>query len=365
MKKKNKGAVSSAFDPVHTSVTEITFGPLPPRIRHIRRLRTLRRYCGCLGAFLLLVAPFFAINIASCRAAGEQNVIVGRYINEGASDSMPPSERKLPLCEVENSVPRSFRAAKVLPIAGWETLERSRQIVKGTERPLRVLQIGDSHVRGNAFPKAIGETLRKYLGREETDDSTNQGGLDFSYIGSNGATAARFMTDSYMLRFKEKEPDLIIISLGTNEAHGMGYKEEGHTQLMEDFLAMLQERCPDADFLLTTPPGDYLSTRYVDYRRTSRSSRKRKVVRYAKRPNPMTARCAKNILAFAADNNLAAYDLYEAAGGEEAAVRNWVAAHYMRPDRIHFTPQGYELQGKMVGEALVKGLIADSTSTSE
>lgn len=50
------------------------------------------------------------------------------------------------------------------------------------------------------------------------------------------------------------------------------------------------------------------------------------------------------------------WNLFDICGGEQAAQRNWVAAHYMRPDRIHFQPNGYALHGKLLGEAIAKAL---------
>ena len=46
------------------------------------------------------------------------------------------------------------------------------------------------------------------------------------------------------------------------------------------------------------------------------------------------------------------WDLHTIAGGEEA-VRNYMADQLMKADRIHFTPAGYELQGRLLGEAIV------------
>ena len=48
------------------------------------------------------------------------------------------------------------------------------------------------------------------------------------------------------------------------------------------------------------------------------------------------------------------WNMFDICGGEEAAHRNWVTAHYMRADRIHFEPQGYTVQGKLLGEALAR-----------
>ena len=55
----------------------------------------------------------------------------------------------------------------------------------------------------------------------------------------------------------------------------------------------------------------------------------------------------------ASEHGLASWDLYNICGGE-AAVRNWIAAGLMRPDRVHYEPQGYAIQGKLLAEALLR-----------
>ena len=70
----------------------------------------------------------------------------------------------------------------------------------------------------------------------------------------------------------------------------------------------------------------------------------------------MSARCAALIVQVGHDNRIPVWDLYTICGGNETAQRNWVAGHFMRPDRIHFLPVGYIVHGKMLGEALVHSL---------
>ena len=175
-------------------------------------------------------------------------------------------------------------------------------------------------------------------------------------MGNNGATAVTFTNEVYFSDFADKAPDLIVLSLGTNEAHGMGYREDLHERQLKAFLAGLERACPGAVVLLTTPPGDYLTPRYGDSRKMGRSKRRTKQVRTAKRPNPMSGRCARFLSDYAGEHAMACWNLYEICGGDEMAQRNWVAGHYMRPDRVHFEPKGYQLQGTLLAEALVRAL---------
>ena len=155
-----------------------------------------------------------------------------------------------------------------------------------------------------------------------------------------------------MEKVAQKNPDLIILSFGTNECHGMGYREAQHREQLENFYAMLKETCPDAVIMMTTPPGDYLTTRSVKYVRRGSGKKRRKVTRSVSRVNPMSVRCAAELESFGEEHGLPVWDLNTIAGGDDAQ-RNWKSASLMRPDRIHFTPEGYTLQGRLLGEAIL------------
>lgn len=251
---------------------------------------------------------------------------------------------------VASSMPERFSGTKANVINRADSLSRVFDVLCHSHRPLRVLQLGDSHVAGKSFPQAVKESLNKALAEATTDSAALP--VDYSFIGSNGATTVRFATSSYMQRVAEKQPDLIILSFGTNECHGMGYREEVHREQLTKFLSMLRETCPDAVILLTTPPGDYLTSTSVTYVRRSRKGRRRRVVRSYKKANPMSTRCAALLEDFGKENGLPVWDLNTIAGGTDA-VRNWTASGLMRNDRIHFTPEGYTLHGRLLAEALL------------
>ena len=278
--------------------------------------------------------------------------------NEDSCLTHPAQDAKLPIDvdHLNQSLPSSFRLTKPNQLIHAEWLTPVARILKEGKRPLRVLHIGDSHVAGKSFPQALKETLTASLGKASS--ATEGSGVWFSYVGSNGATSQRFLSDTYMKRFAESDADLIIVSLGTNEAHGMGYREDLHDRQLNRFFGLLKGACPHAVVVLTTPPGDYLTSSYVNYRRTSRHSHKKvKVVRHTSRPNPMSSRCAANIVSYGAEYGMPVWDLFSIGGGEEApAQRNWVVAHMMRADRIHFEPAGYKVQGRLLGNAILAAL---------
>lgn len=252
--------------------------------------------------------------------------------------------------ELGVSLPTYFNDIKPNVVTRSAELNQVFDVLCRENRPLRVLQLGDSHVAGKSYPMAVRATLEKVWGKACSDST--QTGVDYSFIGSNGATTVRFATPAYMERVAEKNPDLIILSFGTNECHGMGYREAQHHAQLAMFYRMLKETCPHAVIMMTTPPGDYLTTRSVKYVGRGRGRRGRKIVRSASRVNPMSVRCAAELESFGREHNLPVWDLNTIAGGDDAQ-RNWTSASLMRPDRIHFTPEGYTLQGRLLGEAIL------------
>lgn len=248
------------------------------------------------------------------------------------------------------TLPTYFNDVKPNQINRATTLKHVFDVLCRSNRPLRILQLGDSHVAGKSYPLAVKKTLENAWGEAGGDSA--QTGVDYDFIGSNGATTVRFATPEYMQKVAAKNPDLIILSFGTNECHGMGYRESLHREQLEDFYQMLSETCPDAVIMMTTPPGDYLTTKSVRYVRQSRNRKKRRIVHSVSRVNPMSVRCAAELEAFGEEHNLPVWDLNTIAGGTDAQ-RNWTSASLMRPDRIHFTPEGYTLQGKLLGEAIL------------
>lgn len=70
--------------------------------------------------------------------------------------------------------------------------------------------------------------------------------------------------------------------------------------------------------------------------------------------NPRTAVAVQTIRRFADANGLAVWDMYETFGGVRRACLNWQEARLMRPDHVHYLPEGYALQGEMFYRALLK-----------
>ena len=307
-------------------------------------------YKNILWAVLLTFVLGYIVSSATAGSEAGSTVVPQqlRPLQDGEGDDADAGGRAWDTVSVSQSLPSSFAGAKANTITRGELLNVAFGQLTSNRRPLRILHIGDSHVAGKTFPLAVKETLQRAWGCADADTSA----FIFSFIGKNGATVSHFSNTSYMDRIAAQRPDLIIVSFGTNECHGLGYREEDHKAQLETFFAMLRDNCPDATILLTTPPGDYFARSSVRYVRRGRGRKRRRVVSRSTSVNPMSVRCAATIEAFGAEHGLAVWDLNTIAGGQQAQ-RNWTAASLMRSDRIHFTPQGYALHGHLLGEALL------------
>lgn len=172
-------------------------------------------------------------------------------------------------------------------------------------------------------------------------------GVEYSAIGNNGATFSNYNgVPGFGEAVERLAPDMIIISLGTNEAFGRITNAEMTAQIHK-LVETLREHNPDAVLLLTTPQECY---RRTSVRRGK--GRKRRTVR-SYSVNTNIERMRNLIKDYATGHGIALYDWYEVAGGAGSAAK-WLGKRLMNTDRIHLTWDGYHLMGDMFYEALQK-----------
>jgi len=209
--------------------------------------------------------------------------------------------------------------------------ERLRQVRAGlSEDTVRIVHIGDSHVRGHIYPQTTGARLIETFGA-------------VSYIdkGVNGATCLTFTHPDRIAEIAALKPELLILSFGTNESHNRRYNVNVHYNQMDELVKLLQDSLPNVSILLTTPPGSYESFRQRRRRRT-----------YA--VNPRTATASETIRRYAKEHRLLVWDMYDVVGGKRRACVNWTEAKLMRPDHVHYLPEGYILQGNLLYQAIIQ-----------
>ncbi|WP_294627822.1 SGNH/GDSL hydrolase family protein [uncultured Bacteroides sp.] len=209
--------------------------------------------------------------------------------------------------------------------------EHLRQVRAGlSEDTVRIVHIGDSHIRGHIYPQTTGARLADVFGA-------------VSYIdkGVNGATCLTFTHPGRIDEIAALKPELLVLSFGTNESHNRRYNANAHYNQMDELVKLLQRSMPGVPILLTTPPGSYESFRQRRRKRTYTV-------------NPRTATATETIRRYATDCHLLVWDMYDVVGGKSRACTNWTEAGLMRPDHVHYMPEGYVLQGNLLYQAIIQ-----------
>ena len=176
----------------------------------------------------------------------------------------------------------------------------------------------------------------------------NRSGVVLHSIGNNGACYQHYnQLDSFAARTAVFAPDLIIISLGTNEAFGNCKDPNAIKNEIHRLVSALQKSNPEAAILLTTPME-------CDRLQRSRRGRRRRRTVFTTNTNCLTVR--NIIMQYGAENSIAVWDLYTVAGGKGSAAK-WVANSLLaKRDHVHCSAEGYRLQGKLLAEALIQSL---------
>jgi lysophospholipase L1-like esterase len=163
-------------------------------------------------------------------------------------------------------------------------------------------------------------------------------GVRYHTIGINGAAVRHYnRAPLFFAQMPLLQPDLFIISLGTNDAfHAGEFEPTRFAAQLDTLVSGLRRRCPQAEVLLTAPADSYRARRYR---------------------NPDLARLSAVLRAYAQAHDLAYWDFGAVQGGF-GAMGQWRAAGLAVNDFVHFSSAGYDLQGLLLYLALQDGLSA-------
>lgn len=160
----------------------------------------------------------------------------------------------------------------------------------------------------------------------------SQPGLLYHTIGVNGARYDQYNSASLLWKqLPALKADLYIISLGTNEAQG-SIVHAAFARELTEFIGNLKKASPNAAVLITTAPDSYKRRRF----------------------NPALREVNTALLNFCNNNYIPIWDLYRITNGYGSAY-SWAKRGLMSRDRVHFTAEGYRLQGNLLLIALARG----------
>lgn len=159
-------------------------------------------------------------------------------------------------------------------------------------------------------------------------------GLLYHAIGVNGAKYFHYNAALYFSKqVQALKPDLIILSLGTNESLDYPYIDKNFSNHVKKLVDALSASSPQAKFMLISPPDAF-----------------RKKVR----ENPGIKTIRDSLVYSAVEHGLAFWDMYKIQGGKGSAAI-WRKHGLLRPDGVHFSKDGYAYQGWLLYSAMMKG----------
>ncbi len=177
------------------------------------------------------------------------------------------------------------------------------------------------------------KTTRIYGMLLENDSS----GILYNMIGVNGAEYKHYKMSKYFTeQLSYLNSDLVIVSLGTNEAFFPNFDKALFYTNIDTLITSIKTANPKASVLLTTPADSY------------RRVRKGRV----KNPDMKLARLT--IINYCLQHNMPYWDLYEIMGGY-GSMAKWFTAKLAAKDRVHFNAKGYQIQGDLFYNALMNG----------
>jgi lysophospholipase L1-like esterase len=152
-----------------------------------------------------------------------------------------------------------------------------------------------------------------------------QAGVTYEALGINGAEAGvilRWDQDMLATYLQRRNPGLIVLAYGTNEASDPNWSQEPYQSMFSALLQRLRRAAPAASILVLGPPDRW-------YRNRS-----------AFRPYPgidwviaaQQSACRENACTF--------WDTRARMGGK-GSMRDWVTAGLAQGDHVHFTSAGY------------------------
>lgn len=221
-------------------------------------------------------------------------------------------------------------------------LEFDLEVRDETSKQIGQLYIEDDYARSFFFDRPVGSVTiaaKKTAAQQRTltidgiSLENELSGIVYHSIGANGAKYMDFARASYFARqVADLEPDLVILSFGTNESQGN--TDAAYMRRTMDLLTtQILESSPSTRILLTTPADSYLRGRGL---------------------NPHMAATSKVIREYAKEKGFALWDLFKFSGGENSSTL-WKSHHLLTSDSVHYTKYGYALQGKLLYQSLIKG----------
>ena len=151
-------------------------------------------------------------------------------------------------------------------------------------------------------------------------------GVVFNTVGVNGATYGDFLKYSLQIeQLNSIQPDLVMISLGTNESLSSITKEDFQKNI-SDLVSKFKEQNPNLPILLISPTDNRLKSQKI-----------KEIVSWIEESAQL--------------KKVAFFNLYEATGGS-GYFKKALNKKEANTDGVHFLRPGYEFQAEKIWTAI-------------
>ena len=214
-------------------------------------------------------------------------------------------------------------------------------------RPVRIMQYGDSHTKAGLFTSAVQAVLESDVtgspsvhvrNTSYSRGSENNNSIVYQALGVNGArlTRLREMTEnnSFLGSIAQSRPDLVVIAYGTNEVTDGNWTIESYEHMLAQIITRIRYAAPEASILVIGPPdrsvggpGGWASVKKI----------------------PLLLEAQRRA---AIGSGAAFWSEYDAMGGA-GSMNSWVARGFGQGDHVHCTAAGYYRLGGMLAAELI------------
>ncbi|MCK9255330.1 MAG: hypothetical protein GX793_09405 [Bacteroidales bacterium] len=158
-------------------------------------------------------------------------------------------------------------------------------------------------------------------------------GINYSAVGINGASTTSYLkADLFEQHLKAVNPDLVILSIGVNDAAGKNFKESVYIENYKKIIDKILNISPDCAILLTTNNDFYY---------------------YRGGVNPFSSEIYRSMKTLANFYGASLWNLYRVMGGQKS-INLWRKDELANKDRIHFTRDGYIVVADLLFDAIIK-----------
>lgn len=218
------------------------------------------------------------------------------------------------------------------------------QQLKITKRGrVTIVHIGDSHLQSDNLPGVVRKGLQDFFGNGGKSTTTQSGlapapkdsstGVFYHTISINGARFETFnQSATVWQQVALLNPDLFIISLGTNDAQAYVITDAELQKQMGIMMEKIKVAAPSSAVLVTTTADSFKNGA----------------------PNRELWDLNLWLMSYCTTNSIPIWDMYRVTNGFGSAY-NWFRKGMMNGDGVHYTATAYKLQGQLLYNAIAKG----------